>query len=158
MEKRSLLKETIQHIDIRSFDARPIIEAYGHMAFQARNLHSASRIFSEMLHDDPCTIMLTLAGSLFSVGLKGVVTAEVLGSEQPMHKYALQITVADERDGGLSGSTLREACSWGKVDTGFEQMVWCEATLAFPLLISDAYHREHWKRRTRKRYQRIFSG
>ena len=43
MEKRSLLKETIQHIDIRSFDARPIIEAYGHMAFQARNLTTMSK-------------------------------------------------------------------------------------------------------------------
>jgi deoxyhypusine synthase len=87
-----------------------------------------------------------------------VVAADLLGSEQPMHKYAVQITVADERDGGLSGSTLREACSWGKVDTGLEQMVWSEATIAFPLLISDAYHREQWKRRARKRFQRIFSG
>ena len=339
MEKRSLLKDTIQHIDIRSFDARPIIEAYGHMAFQARNLHSASRIFGEMLHDDFCTIILTLAGSLFSAGLKGVVAdmirynmvdvivstgaiivdqdffeaigyhhyrgeslvdddllrglhidriydtyidedelrecdlvvakiagdlerrsfssrefiremgaylekqdpdahsvileayrhdvpifvpafsdssagfglvlhqrqnpdlhvaidsvrdfreltdikiashqtgllmvgggvpknfaqdivvaADLLGSERPMHKYAVQITVADERDGGLSGSTLREACSWGKVDTGLEQMVWSEATLTLPLLISDAYHRGLWKRRARKRYQRLFSN
>jgi deoxyhypusine synthase len=86
-----------------------------------------------------------------------VVAADLLGSEQPMHKYAVQITVADERDGGLSGSTLREACSWGKVDTGLEQMVWSEATLALPLLISDAYHRGLWKRRARKRYQRLFS-
>ena len=42
---------------------------------------------------------------------------EMIGLETTMHKYAVQITVADERDGGLSGSTLREACSWGKVDT-----------------------------------------
>jgi deoxyhypusine synthase len=87
-----------------------------------------------------------------------VVAADLLGSERPMHKYAVQITVADERDGGLSGSTLREACSWGKVDTGLEQMVWSEATLALPLLISDAYHRELWKRRARKRYQQLFSS
>jgi deoxyhypusine synthase len=87
-----------------------------------------------------------------------VVAADLLGSERPMHKYAVQITVADERDGGLSGSTLREACSWGKVDTDLEQMVWSEATLALPLLISDAYHKELWKRRARKRYQRLFSS
>ena len=80
MDKRSLLKETIQHIDIRSFDARPIIEAYGHMAFQARNLHSASRIFGKMLHDDSCVIMVTLAGSLFGAGLKCVVPVEVMAS------------------------------------------------------------------------------
>ncbi len=52
-----------------------------------------------------------------------VVAAEVLGYDAPMHKYAVQITVADVRDGALSGSTLKEASSWGKVDTAFEQMV-----------------------------------
>jgi len=73
MDKKSLLKETIEHIDIRSFDARPIIEAYGRMAFQARNLHNVSAIFNRMLKDDSCAIILTLAGSLFSAGLKNVV-------------------------------------------------------------------------------------
>jgi deoxyhypusine synthase len=338
MDKKSLLKDTIKHIDIRSFDARPIIEAYGRMAFQARNLHNASGIFNRMLKDNSCSIMLTLAGSLFSAGLKNIVTdmiqhnmvdvivstgaimvdqdffegigyhhylgdagadddylrklhidriydtyinedelrkcdltvakiadglqkqsyssrefikemgiylekhypksksvilesyrhdipifvpalsdssagfglifhqqqnpnrhvaidsiqdfkelteikiasqdtglfmvgggvpknfaqdvvvaTDVLGNERPMHKYAIQITVADERDGGLSGSTLKEACSWGKVDKTFEQMVWGEATLIFPLIISDAYHRGNWKDRSRKRYQKLFS-
>jgi len=338
MDKKSLLKDTIEHIDIRSFDARPIIEAYGRMAFQARNLHNASGIFNRMLQDDSCSIILTLAGSLFSAGLKNIVTdmiqhnmvdvivstgaimvdqdffegigyhhylgnaradddrlrelhidriydtyinedelrkcdltvakiadglqeqsyssrefikemgaylekhypksksvilesyrhdipifvpalsdssagfglifhqqqnpnrhvaidsvqdfkelteikiasrdtglfmvgggvpknfaqdvvvaTDVLGKERPMHKYAIQITVADERDGGLSGSTLKEACSWGKVDKTFEQMVWGEATLIFPLIISDAYHRGNWKDRSMKGYQRLFS-
>jgi deoxyhypusine synthase len=69
-----------------------------------------------------------------------------------MHKYAVQITVADERDGGLSGSTLKEACSWGKVDTTFEQMVYSEATLAFPLIVSAAYHDGAWKSRTERQY------
>ena len=337
MDKKSLLKDTIEHIDIRSFDARPIIEAYGRMAFQARNLHNASAIFNRMLKDDSCSIMLTLAGSLFSAGLKNVVTdmirynmvdviistgaiivdqdffegigyhhyigdpsadddrlrelhidriydtyinedelrkcdltvakiadslqersyssrefikemgaylekhyqkvnsvileayrhnvpifvpafsdssagfglifhqqqninrhvaidsvrdfkelteikiashntglfmigggvpknfaqdvvvaTNVLGIKRPMHKYAIQITVADERDGGLSGSTLKEACSWGKVDKVFEQMVWGEATLVLPLMISDAYHRRNWKDRTKKEYQKLF--
>ena len=80
MGKRSLPKETIQHIEIRSFDARSVIEVYGHIAFQARNLHNASHIFCEMLHDDSCAIMLTQAGSLFSAGLKGVVPVEVMAS------------------------------------------------------------------------------
>ena len=73
-DKKLLLKDIIEHIDIRLFDARPIIEAYGRMAFQARNLHNASAIFNRMLKDDSCSIMLTLAGSLFSAGLKNVVT------------------------------------------------------------------------------------
>jgi deoxyhypusine synthase len=337
MDEKLLLKDIIEHIDIRSFDARPIIEAYGRMAFQARNLHNASAIFNRMLKDDSCSIMLTLAGSLFSAGLKNVVTdmirhnmvdvivstgaiivdqdffegigyhhylgdpsadddrlrelhidriydtyinedelrkcdltvakiadslqerpyssrefikemgaylekhytkvnsvileayrhnvpifipafsdssagfgliyhqqqninrhvtidsvrdfkelteikiasqdtglfmigggvpknfaqdvvvaTDVLGIKRPMHKYAIQITVADERDGGLSGSTLKEACSWGKVDKVFEQMVWGEATLVLPLMISDAYHRGNWKDRSKKEYQKLF--
>jgi deoxyhypusine synthase len=76
-----------------------------------------------------------------------VVAAELLGEEAPMHKYAIQITVADERDGALSGSTLREASSWGKVSTSYEQMVYCEATVALPLLASYAYHKGAWKQR-----------
>ncbi|MBN1227484.1 MAG: deoxyhypusine synthase [Deltaproteobacteria bacterium] len=337
MDKESLLRDFVEHIDIRSFDARPIIQAYGRMAFQARNLNNASAIFNRMLKDDSCSIILTLAGSLFSAGLKNVVTdmircnmvdvivstgaiiidqdffegigyrhylgdcradddqlrrlridriydtyinedelrdcdltvtkisnglnkrsyssrefikemgiylekhhpkansvileayrhdvpifvpafsdssagfglilhqrqntgehvaidsvkdfrelteikiasqdtglfmvgggvpknfaqdivvaTDVLGDERPMHKYAVQITVADERDGGLSGSTLKEASSWGKVDKGFEQMVWGEATLVLPLMISDAYHRGNWKERSMKKYQGLF--
>ncbi len=76
-----------------------------------------------------------------------VVAAELLGSEAPLHKYAVQITVADERDGALSGSTLREACSWGKVSVVHEQMVYAEATLALPLITGYAYHKGAWKNR-----------
>lgn len=76
-----------------------------------------------------------------------VVAADLLGIETPMHKYAIQLTVADERDGALSGSTLKEASSWGKVDLAHEQMVWGEATLTFPLLASHAYHGGAWRQR-----------
>ena len=33
-----------------------------------------------------------------------VVAAEILGDDAPMHKYAIQVTVADVRDGALSSS------------------------------------------------------
>lgn len=85
-----------------------------------------------------------------------VVAADLLGKEAPMHKYAVQITVADERDGGLSGSTLREASSWGKVSTSAEQMIYAEATLAFPLIASFVYHRGAWKNRQARRFSRLF--
>jgi deoxyhypusine synthase len=81
-----------------------------------------------------------------------VVAAEVLGIDADMHKYAIQITVADERDGGLSGSTLKEASSWGKVETTYEQMVFAEATVAMPLIASYGYHRGSWKGRPERRY------
>ena len=85
-----------------------------------------------------------------------VVCAEILGIEAEMHKYAIQITVADVRDGACSSSTLKEACSWGKVDTTYEQMVFAEAGSVMPLLASDAYHRGYWKTRKPKNYTKLF--
>jgi len=333
--QRDLLKEKIRHIDIRRHNVVPLLDAMGDMAFQARNLHRAARIYDRMLRDSDCAVILCLAGSLISAGLKKVVAdlvanrmvdvivstganlvdqdffealgfahykgspceddnrlrrlhidriydtyinedelricdetmagiadglppgpyssreffnamgrwlekhrprvkdsivasayqagvpifvpafsdcsagfglvhhqvqhpgahvtidsvkdfreltmikiqtketgllmigggvpknftqdivvaAEVLGHAVPMHKYAIQITVADERDGGLSGSTLKEASSWGKVDQQFEQMVFGEATILFPLLAAYAFHKKGWVRRRRRSFK-----
>lgn len=337
MQKSDLLKDVVRHIDVTEFDARPLIRSYAGMAFQARNLAVASDITNRMLADTGCGVILTLAGSLFSAGLKNaialmiennmvdaivstganivdqdffealgfrhyqgtsqvddnvlrelgidriydtfidedelrvcdmtiaeiagslpagayssrafiramgawldskgvkadhsivhtayrkdvpifcpafsdcsagfglvhhqwnsqeyltidsvadfreltqlkievgetgilmvgggvpknftqdvVVATDILGEEKPMHKYAVQITVADERDGALSGSTLQEACSWGKVNMADEQMVFSEATLALPLLISDAWHRQEWRQRKEMRLSKLF--
>src|SRR5580693_1514420 len=84
-----------------------------------------------------------------------VVAAEVLGHDVPMHKYAVQITVADTRDGALSGSTLKEASSWGKVDTTYEQMVYCEATIAVPLIAGYAYHKRGWEGRPARKWNSL---
>ncbi|MEK7433653.1 MAG: deoxyhypusine synthase [Cyanobacteriota bacterium] len=337
MSNKEILKEKIKHINIKEFDATPIINYYESMAFQSRNLARASKIYDQMIQDKDCTIILTLAGSLVSAGLKHiiidmiennmidaivstganivdqdffealgfnhylgdqfaddnqlremgidriydtyideeelkkcdhtiveiadkiekkcyssrefinemakylidnnkgknsiirssyehgvpifvpafsdcsagfglvyhqvknekehitidsvrdfreltqikikagetgilmlgggvpknfvqdiVVSAEILGVDVPMHKYAIQLTVADERDGALSGSTLKEASSWGKVDTSNEQMVFSELTLSFPLLASYAYHQKSWKQRSPKNWNNSF--
>jgi len=339
LKKSDFLQDVVRHVDVTEFDARPLMRAYADMAFQARNLATASNITNRMLADTDCGVILTLAGSLFSAGLKDaivlmiennmvdaivstganivdqdffealgfrhykgsprvddnllrelgidriydtfidedelrvcdmtisdiagslpprpyssrefirtmgawldengvkadhsivhaayrkdvpifcpafsdcsagfgllhhqwnkkeyltidsvadfreltqikmelgetgilmigggvpknftqdvVVATDILGEEQPMHKYAVQITVADERDGALSGSTLQEACSWGKVDMVFEQMVYCEATVAVPLLVSDAWHRNEWKSRKERKLNRLFQA
>ncbi|MGA2083391.1 MAG: deoxyhypusine synthase [Holophaga sp.] len=330
--KEKLLAVPIEHLDLKAFDPRPLVDAMEHMAFQARNLHRAARIYGMMLADPGCGVILTLAGSLVSAGLKHVVldlvrhnmvdaivstganivdqdffealgfrhylgspaldddelrqlaidriydtlidedqlrvcdqtigriadgleprpyssrefiqamgrhlqdhglgadsivraahekgvpvfcpafsdcsagfglvmhqvsrpgrcvtldsardfleltlvklafqetgllmvgggvpknsaqdtvvAAELLGHAAPMHKYAVQLTVADERDGALSGSTLKEASSWGKVSTTHEQMVYGEATLTFPLLAGYAYHQGAWAGRPERR-------
>ncbi len=85
-----------------------------------------------------------------------VICAELLGKEVDMHKYAIQITVADSRDGACSSSTLKEASSWGKVNVTKEQMVFAEATSVLPLIASDAYHKGEWKGRNRKEFSKIF--
>jgi len=336
-EKKEFLREQIQHIDIKAFNVVPLVESYKNMAFQARNLYRASKYYDMMLEDKNCSVILCLAGSLFSAGLKNVVVdmvrnnmvdaivstgaimvdqdffeglgfkhymgtqfvddnelrdlmidriydtyideeelrecdftigkicdklehrpyssrefiwhmgeylakygknkdsvvlaayennvpifvpafsdcsagfgfvhhqfhnpdshvsldsakdfleltkikleafetgiymvgggvpknftqdvvvaADVLEKEVPMHKYAIQITVADERDGALSGSTLKEASSWGKVDTTYEQMVYAEATLAMPLISGYAYHKGNWQNRKKREFQKMF--
>jgi len=338
MKKKDFLQKEVRHIDIKRFDSAPIIEQFENAAFQARNLARAARIYDDMLSDKNCSIILCLAGSLFSAGLKNVVydlvthnmvdvivstgaiivdqdffealgfkhyqgttsfsdnalqregidriydtfidedqlricdvtvkeiadgmqprayssrefirtmgefleergqqedsvvwaawkkelpvfvpafsdssagfglvyhqwagkggpsvaidsvkdfleltkikiasedtgllmigggvpknfaqdvtvAADILGEKVAMHKYAVQVTVADERDGGLSGSTLKEAHSWGKVDEGFEQIVFSEATIAFPLIASYAYHKGNWKGRRPRKFNLLF--
>jgi len=339
MSKKDLLTKTIQHFDITNFNAVPMVEQFENMAFQARNLANAAKLYHKMLEDQNCSIILCLAGSLFSAGLKKIVydlvannmvdiivstgaiivdqdffealgfkhyqgspfsddeslrqnfidriydtyidedelricdmtikeiadslpakayssrefiqlmgeylqknnkdnnsivrkafeknvpifvpafsdssagfglifhqwekknqaklqidsvqdlleltkikmaakdtgllmlgggvpknfaqdttvAAEILGHNSNMHKYAIQITVADERDGGLSGSTLKEAHSWGKVDTAHEQMVFCEATIALPILASFAYHKHAWQNRLQHNYNLLLN-
>jgi deoxyhypusine synthase len=85
-----------------------------------------------------------------------VICAEVLGESVEMHKYAVQITVADVRDGACSSSTLKEASSWGKVDTAYEQMVYSEATAVLPLIVSHVYHLKSWQARENRCWSRIF--
>lgn len=85
-----------------------------------------------------------------------VVAAEVLGFDVPVHKYAVQITVADVRDGACSSSTLKEASSWGKVSTVYEQMVYAEATTVVPLIIANAYQTGKWKQRKPRNFAKMF--
>lgn len=85
-----------------------------------------------------------------------VVCAEILGKEVPMHQYAVQITVADVRDGACSSSTLKEASSWGKVQVTDEQMVYAEATSVLPLIVSYVYKKGTWKNRQPKKWSNLF--
>jgi deoxyhypusine synthase len=52
------------------------------------------------------------------------------------HKYALQITTDSPQWGGLSGCTLEEAISWGKInaEAGKRAVCYCDATIALPLV------------------------
>jgi deoxyhypusine synthase len=105
---------------------------------------------------NPTTGLLMIGGGVpknFAQDI--VVSAEILGVDAPMHKYAIQITVADVRDGALSSSTLKEASSWGKVDTTFEQMVYSEATLALPLIAGYAFHKKAFAERKQRRWSRL---
>jgi len=82
--------------------------------------------------------------------------AEMPGRPVDMHNYAVQISVANVRDGGCLGSTFKEAVSWGKVDRDNEQMVYAEATSVLPLIASYIYHRRYWAERRKRRCSRMF--
>ena len=71
-EKTQLFSRTIEHIDITRMDVVSIVESMGRMAFSARDLSRTADIYDRMLRDDGCGIILCLAGSLVSAGLKKV--------------------------------------------------------------------------------------
>jgi deoxyhypusine synthase len=105
---------------------------------------------------NPTTGLLMIGGGVpknFAQDI--VVAADVLGVDASMHKYAIQVTVADVRDGALSGSTLKEASSWGKVELTWEQMVFAEATIALPLIAGYVYHKDAAAARTGKKFAQV---
>ncbi len=121
----------------------------------ARDFHELTRL--KIASGDTGLLMIG-GGVPKNFAQDAVVAAEILGHRVAMHKYAIQVTVADVRDGALSGSTLREATSWGKVDTAMEQMVYSEATIAVPLIAGYAYHRRGWENRRPRRWNRVLNA
>ena len=65
------------------------------------------------------------------------ITAPYLGGKVEGHKYAVQFTTDAPHWGGLSGCTFEEGQSWGKVAKKAEKaMVFCDATIALPLVVT----------------------
>jgi deoxyhypusine synthase len=117
-----------------------------------KDFHELTRL---KIHAAQTGLLMIGGGTPKNFAQDVVVAADVQGADVPMHKYAIQVTVADVRDGALSSSTLREASSWGKVDTVYEQMVYSEATLAVPLIAGYAYHRGAGDGRQRREFNRL---
>jgi deoxyhypusine synthase len=145
-----------------------IVAHYHERRGQAKTSFDSAKDFYELTQiklNNPVTGLFMIGGGVpknFAQDI--VVAADILMQsgdgehEYPqMHKYAVQITVADVRDGALSSSTLKEASSWGKVDTTYEQMVFSEATVAVPLIAGYAYHKRGWEQRSLKRFAKLYS-
>ena len=73
LKKNELLSQKIEHVDITRHNPAPLIEAMRSMAFTARDLARAADIYGSMLRDPECGVILCLAGSLISAGLKQVI-------------------------------------------------------------------------------------
>src|SRR3954466_14445069 len=73
-KKQFLQLGTINHIDVtKNAGIVPVVDAMKTMAFSARDLGRAADIYDRMLRDTDCGVILTLAGSLISAGLKKVI-------------------------------------------------------------------------------------
>src|SRR5271167_2927336 len=70
--KKELLTQPIQHIDIKQHNVVALVDAMQHMAFSSRDLYRAASIYERMLRDTDCGVILCLAGSMVSAGLKQV--------------------------------------------------------------------------------------
>ena len=70
--KKELLTSPIQHIDIKQHNVVPLVDAMHAMAYSSRDLARAASIYERMLRDQDCGVILCLAGSLISAGLKQI--------------------------------------------------------------------------------------
>jgi len=97
---------------------------------------------------DPLLDTNTLMDKVYEAKKVGII---ILGGGFPKHfalfantfregvDAAVQITMDRPEPGGLSGASLEEAISWGKVKPkGRAVTVICDATIAFPLIIAAA--------------------
>src|SRR3954453_22939133 len=66
--KAELLSTIVEHIDIKAFDARPIVDAMKEMSFTSRDLGRAADLYNQMLADKGCSIFLVIAGSTSAGG------------------------------------------------------------------------------------------
>ena len=72
--KKKLLSNPVEHIDIKSFDARKIIDGMNKMSFTSRDTARAAGIYNEMLADKDCSLFITLSGSTSSGGCMSLYT------------------------------------------------------------------------------------
>jgi deoxyhypusine synthase len=75
------------------------------------------------------------------------------------HRYAIQITTDSPQWGGLSGCTLEEAISWGKIDEkGMRAVCYCDATIALPLITHALNEKVKTKRNIAPDFSWLFKG
>jgi deoxyhypusine synthase len=88
----------------------------------------------------------------------GPMISQILGMECPGENYVIQVTVDHPDTGGLSGATINEGKSWGKIPKAGEGNVvpYLDATVGAPIIF--AYALENCKPRKHKNYGRKLPG
>jgi len=86
-----------------------------------------------------------------------VVMSYIFGNASGGHRYALQVTTDVPHWGGLSGSTLHEATSWGKINRkAMTAMAFVEPSVSLPLIAGYALQKKLF--RGRKRLEFVWRG
>lgn len=82
----------------------------------------------------------------------GPMISQILGMECPGENYVVQVTVDRPDTGGLSGATINEGKSWGKIPKAGEGNVipYLDATVGVPIIF--AYALENCRSRKLKKY------
>ncbi|MGA1872298.1 MAG: deoxyhypusine synthase family protein [Thermoplasmatota archaeon] len=104
---------------------------------------------AQIVHMSPATAAIYLGGGVPKNYINdAIVMADMLYGDQDGHEYAFQITMDRAEWGGLSGSTLGEAQSWGKIDSqATHTMVHVELSVALPLIAGAVMEGRSWKAR-----------
>jgi deoxyhypusine synthase len=110
----------------------------------------------QILAHSPRTAVIYIGGGTPKNWINdGIVMANyAFGREGEGHHYALQITTDVPHWGGLSGSTLDEAQSWGKISkTATRAMAHLDVSIGLPLLVGALWdRRKKWQPRTRLKF------
>jgi deoxyhypusine synthase len=133
-----------------------ITDHYQIMKLQNRKPMTISSIqdnyeLTELVHQSPCTSAIYISGGVPKNYINdSVVMTYIFGKDTGGHRYAVQLTMTGPQDGGLSGSTLSEATSWGKVSKkANHRMAYVETSIGLPLLYGYALQKGSAKERTK---------
>lgn len=105
---------------------------------------------TQLVVKSPCTSAFYIAGGVPKNFINdSVVMAYIFGLDTGGHRYALQLTTDVPHWGGLSGSTLSEATSWGKVSKKATHcMAFVEPSVSLPLVAGSALKKGAAKNRS----------
>ena len=110
---------------------------------------------TQIVVNSPCTSAVYIAGGVPKNFINdSVVMSYVFGQDTGGHRYAFQLTTDNPHWGGLSGSTLSEATSWGKVSKKATHcMAFVEPSVSLPLVVGSQLKKGVAKNRSRISYE-----
>jgi len=110
---------------------------------------------TQIVVQSPATAALYVSGGVPKNYINdSIVMSYIFGIDTGGHRYAIQVTTDAPHWGGLGGSTLSEATSWGKVSKkASHEMAFVETSVALPLLYGYALQRKAARGRKRLSFE-----